>query len=276
MAQQPKVFKKNYLDLDNTKPTITITDATATNNGQSFVNFMRNRDNSSGWITTGSNDAANTEILIDLVDQREMDTIILVLHNFDSYTIQYSTDNITYNDFSTAINQTSVTDTTSEHTFTPVETRYIKIIITGTQVTDDDKRLNQLILTSKIQSGQFIGWPKFKRSTIDNDKKVTTTLSGKVHIKESTGGYSTRLELTAWPESAQDDLTMLEDMFFNELEGFLFWPCGGDDEQFRSKRVGFRKQDIYLCKIGSEYQIDWYQDTYKLGQNISVNIVEVI
>src|SRR4051812_33469430 len=103
MAQQICVFKKNLIDLSNTNGVLTVTDATATNNGQTFVDFIRNRNNSSAWLTTGSNDAANTQIDVDLGETRDITDIILVKHNWKAYTIKYSTDGVSYSDFTSAI-----------------------------------------------------------------------------------------------------------------------------------------------------------------------------
>jgi len=75
-------FEKNKIDLDNSDASITITDGTATDTGGDFVDQVRNRNNYSGWATTGSNDAANTQIDIDTTDQVTVDTLFLLQNNF--------------------------------------------------------------------------------------------------------------------------------------------------------------------------------------------------
>ena len=52
MSQQIKIMEKNVLDISNSVVTITSTDDVAVNQGQSFVDLLRDRKNSSGWSTT--------------------------------------------------------------------------------------------------------------------------------------------------------------------------------------------------------------------------------
>jgi len=101
-GQAPSFFRKNRIDLDVDGITITVTDATATDKGDNFVDFVRNRKNSSGWATTGSNDAANTEFLIVSTDEYSLTDIFLFNHNFKAYTIQYWNGS-SFVDFSTPI-----------------------------------------------------------------------------------------------------------------------------------------------------------------------------
>lgn len=275
MSQQPKVFKKNYLDLDYGSISISITDSVATNTGQNFVDFMRNRNNTSGWMTTGSTDAANTEIDVTIGNTREIDTIIIVGNNFKNYKIE-NWNGSAFVDFSTPINITDNTETTNEHFIGAQDVTRFKITVNSTQTADADKRISQLIATRKVGNGQFIGWPEFDNSRIDFQKKTTKTLSGKVHLKESIGGFSTRLRFRAWPKEAHDDFTMLEYMYYREKLGFLFWPSGGDDTQFTSKRRLFKKEEIYLCRCTNQFQLEWYKNLYSSGLNMNVDIEEVI
>jgi hypothetical protein len=111
MAQQIKFFRKNYIDQSYSNITLTVTDATASDTGSSILTYLQNRKNTSAWLTTGSADAANTQLDIDWGTSLDLDTLILVKHNFDAYTIQYWNGSA-YVDFSTAINESSLTPTT--------------------------------------------------------------------------------------------------------------------------------------------------------------------
>ena len=106
---------------------ITVTDTTATNNGQSFVDYVRNRKNSSGWVTTGSNDAANTTLVVELGDSKDLDLIALIGHNLKAYTIQYWNGS-SYVDFSTAISETANTSYNNYHSFDTVRTNKFRIV----------------------------------------------------------------------------------------------------------------------------------------------------
>ena len=57
-------LRKNHIDLNRPNPVITITDAAASNTGQDSVIFLRNRNNISGWLTTGSEDATPTVMTV--------------------------------------------------------------------------------------------------------------------------------------------------------------------------------------------------------------------
>lgn len=272
---QPRVFKKNLLDLDFSNVTITITDSVASDTGSSSVDFLRNRNNTSGWMTTGSSDAALTELLIEFNDEVEMDSIILVGHNIKAYTIQrWSDSDSDYVDFSTAISVTDNAKDTTAHYFDLVSISKFKIIIQGTQTADEDKRISQLIAAEQIESGKFKGWPDFSKPTLDFSKKKKETLSGKVHVSQSTGAYKTKLSFRKWPES--DDIKILSSLFFKQYLGFLFWPCGGDEDQFRHSVDGFRLRDIYHCRVTSEWNPEWDQALYQSGVNINVEIMETI
>ena len=72
MADSPIIiWERNKIDLTNPNVVITVTDATADNDGQDFVDLMRNRRNDSGWATTQSNDAANTQLDIVMSEEPE-------------------------------------------------------------------------------------------------------------------------------------------------------------------------------------------------------------
>lgn len=168
MGNQIIWFEKNKLDQDNESASITVTDLVAENDGAEFVDRMRNRDNRSAWMTTLSTDAANTQLDIDLGEDEFISDIILVKHNFKSYTIQYW-NGTTYINFSTVIAPTNDQNSTSHFNFNKIESSKIRIVIFGTQVADDDKELFQLIITDRI--GQLNGWPEISGTEFDTTKK---------------------------------------------------------------------------------------------------------
>jgi hypothetical protein len=116
MGQNPKVFKRSHIDIASTNVNLTVTDSVASNTGQSFVDKIRNRNNFSGWGTTGSNDAAGTTLEADFIDQKSIDTIILTGHNFETYTIE-KWNGSSYVAFSEAISESSYASNFSAHEF---------------------------------------------------------------------------------------------------------------------------------------------------------------
>lgn len=272
MANQIIFFRKSLMDLDNSNITITVTDTTATNNGQDYVSYMRNRKNDSAWLTTGSNDAANTTLVVDFADSVDMTDILLVGHNLGAYTIQYWT-GVAYADFSTAIAETVNTESTNHHNFTSVASNRIKIIITGTQAADEDKYIKQLIVSRKIGNGQLEGWPLIKRPMISTSKKATKMLSGKVNLIESIDSFSATLSVKNW--NVDNDLDIIEEIYFKH-SGILMWPCGGDEAQFSTQRIGYRKEDIYLVRPTNEWTPELYKGIYSSGVKVDLKLAEAI
>lgn len=272
MSQQIKVFNKNKLDLTYTNASISVTDATATYDGSDIVNYLRNRNNYSAWATTNSNDAANTTLVCNFGDVVSLTDIILVKHNLKSYTIKYW-DGSAYQDFSTAISETINTETTTFHSFDQVNTERIQIIITGTMTANDDKILRQLIATSKVLTGQLQGWPEIKKPTHTTGKRINTMLSGKINVVETLSSFSMQLSVKNWNIDA--DLSIVEQFYFGR-RGFLISISGGDEDQFSHKRIGYRKEDIYLMRAVDDYEPEWNSFVYKNGIKLSISLRESI
>jgi len=270
MGQQIKIFEQNKIDISNDNCTLTVTDSIATDDGQLIVNYIRNRNNNSAWLTTGSTDAANTSIEMDMADSESIDHIILISHNFKNYTIQ-KWNGSAYEDFSPAIAVTNGTATNTQHTFTEVATSKIKIVITACQVTDDDKVLKQMIV-SKLKR-QFTAFPEVSDMKHDSNRTVSKMLSGKNNFIAQVGSTSVTLSLDYW--SNDSDLIALEQIFLDRLP-VLVWVCGGDETQFKFRRVGYRMEDIYLMRPSNDYSPQWFKSVYTTGIKLKVNFVEVV
>lgn len=264
-----KFYEKNIIDLDKTLVEITVTDAVADNNGQAFVDLMRNRNNTSGWMTTNSSDAANTTLEIEMVNQEQMDSIILIGHNLKAFTIQYWNGS-SYVDFSTAIDETANTADCSLYSFMEVSTSKVKIIITGAQVADADKKITQLIFTRTI--GEMTSQPIIS-PVISKSRKVVAYPSGKKHIVKQVDAFSARVKLNNVKDD--NDLTLIETLFDSHF-GFIFWPSGGTQTQFDNERVGWRLKDIYLVNVTNEYKPEFAEGFYKHGMPIDLELAEIV
>ena len=71
------------------------------------------------------------------------------------------------------------------------------------------------------------------------------------------------------------DLNLIETMF-DSYNGFLVWICGGDESQFRTQRIGYRKKDIYLMNCKNEYNNEWGNGFYTRGTMIRIDLIEVV
>ena len=269
MSSQIQFLRKNHIDLDRPNPVITITDAVATNTGQTSVDFLRNRNNVSGWVTTDSTDAANTEILITFGDFLDVDFIELVKHSFKDYLIEWQdlTDTwATYVSVSTNAESTTIHELT-----TPVNAKAIRITITAMQTLDQDKELRQLIITEKKY--KLVGWPVIKRPVHSKNRKINKMLSGKVNVIDTRGAFSCELEIKLTGE--ENDLNIHEEVY-EQREGLLLLLSGGDESQFRTKRKGYRNEDIVLVKAVDEYSNPYNSGIYVNGIKIKIKLAETV
>lgn len=268
MPQQITFYKKNHIDLDRPNPTITITDSIATNTGQANVDLMRNRENDSGWLTTNSTDAANTEILIDLGDHQDIDVIMLLKMNFKDFDIDYwdigSGVWVTYESVTNNTNENYISENT-------VNTNQIRITINSTQTADADKVMRQLIITEKYGVGQFEGWPVIRNPRTSRNKRVNKTLSGRSNVVQNRGSFSVSLSVDFL--TSDSDLTLIENIFLS-VEGVLIHLSGGDESQFKNSRIGYRLEDIYLVKATNELENSYEQGIYSNGIKVRMNLEE--
>lgn len=264
MSEQIVFFEKNKADFSNVDVTATATEAS------DLALYVLNRSNFTGWMTTDSVDANNTELEINLNDFKSVTDLILLKHNFKAFTIQWW-DGLAWNNFTPAINETNNTSDNNYYEFSSVLASKFKVTITGTQVANDDKYLAQFIVTEKI--GQLAGWPVIKNALHSRNKVLSKTLSGKQHVAENVGAFAIDLSVVEWKSDA--DLTLVETLY-SKNEGFLVWLCGGDETQFSSIRQGYRFEDLYLMKTTNDYAPNWVAGMYKRGLKIDIKLSEVI
>jgi hypothetical protein len=264
------VFEKNKIDLDNTDGVITITDATATDDGQSIADYMRNRNNYSGWATTGSNDAANTEVEFDFGSILTITDILIVKHNLKSYEIEYW-DGAAYQSFTPAINETTNQEDTTHHTFNSTATQKVRLTVTGTMTADSDKIIAQFIATERI--GQFQTIPRIEDPELSKERRSVKLISGKQRIIRTAGAFKVGLSCDNLVN--ENDLSIIEAMF-DAYNGFLIWLCGGDEAQFRTLRQGYRLEDIFLMACANDWKPEFDEGFYGRGINIDIELVEVV
>jgi len=267
---QIKFFKKAISDIDNPNIDITVTDSVASSTGLDIVNFIRNRNNRSAWRTTDSTDAGTTTLTIDMADTENFNRIFLLKNNWGAFTVKYWS-GAAYIDFSTPISEAINAEDNNYYEFDAVDSNKIQIIITGTQVANEDKELYQLIITS--EEGQLNAWPEISNPRHVSLKQKTTMLSGKINVIESVGRFSCSLKVPYWKNDA--DLTLVEDIYFNRLP-VLVWLCGGDETQFRTIRRGYRLEDIYLMRPTNDYSPKWYSGVYSTGLELNIKLDEVV
>lgn len=267
---QIKFFLKSHIDLDRPNPVLSVTDAVALNDGAAYLKYLRNRNNNSGWNTTDSTDAANTQLLFEMFDLQKVDMVMLVVHNFKNYLLEYW--DILTGTWQTYVNVTNNTLETTIHEIS-IETDKMRLTILNTIIADDDKSLRQMIITEKFIYGQLQSFPQIKAPVSSVNKKRSTALSGKSRIVETRGSFSASLEVKFLV--IDNDLTLIENLFFHR-EGVLMLLSGGLESQFRSQRIGYRNKDICLVRPINELELPWTEGVYINGIAIKINVDEVI
>lgn len=270
MGSQIKFYEKNYIDIDNELGAISASDTVATNDGQLGVNFLRNRNNRSGWITNDSDDTAITQLIFNIGDIKPVDTIALIGHNFKEYDIRY------IDSFGAFIDLLTETNDAKENTileFEEIQTSAIYLRIYATQVANEDKRMNQTIITNKFGVGQLEGYPVIKNPRFDKNRKVSNMLSGKLYIAESLGGFSCSLDVESY--NSDRDTSLFED-FYETRRSLLVNLSGGDEDQFLFKRNGYLNSNFFLMRPVNNYQPEWDKGVYTTGIKFSMKLEEVV
>lgn len=263
MSQPIIFFRKNWADFERSNISVSATE------GSSTASYILDRSNRSAWGTSGSVDSNNTQMIVNMGDVGTIDSILLLKHNFKSFLLEYL-DPIS-SIWTTIASPTGVTTGSSFYKFQAIQTSQIRLTIYGTQVANTDKVLCQFIATSQI--GQLQGWPIISKPTLARNLVEKKMLSGKSYVLQNVGYYAASLSVQNWSSPA--DLGVVEALF-NNSEGFLYWPCGGDQTQFSSVRQGYRMEDIYLVRCKNEFSPEWAQGLYKAGMKMQLDLVEVI
>lgn len=270
MSEQIKIFKIPFSDLSNPNFSITINDPVASDIGTEIIPFMRNRNLTSAWSTTGSNDSANTEIVCELSDSPNINDIFLIGHNLKDFTVEYF-DGTNYVLLDTVSGNTD--DFYHLNLDYPISSTIIRFTITGTITADDDKRITRLMIVERMLTGQFQDWLVIQDAEQSKIKKKNQMLSGKYFISDSVGAFTVTLRSRGITN--QGDIDIIEQMFLSR-SGFMLWLSGGDEAQFRFKLTGYRRQDFYIMKPERDYIAEYYKGLYRSVVPQNIRLVETV
>ena len=84
-----------------------------------------------------------------------------------------------------------------------------------------------------------------------------------------------KCELEIKLSGEENDLNMHEELY-EQREGLLLLLSGANEDQFRTKRKGYRNEDIVLVKAIDEYTNPYYKGQYPNGIKIKIKIAEVV
>jgi hypothetical protein len=264
MPKQILFFRKSRADLSFEEVTVTASE------GQEMAKSAFARGNLTAWLTSDSLDANQTTFTIDFSEERTVSDILLLKHNFKSFTVQWW-NGLSYQDFSPPISESTNLKGSSYYSVSAVSTQLIRLTVYSTQVPDQDKFLYQFIATEKL--GRLNAWPVIKAPLLSRNRLKSKSLSGKMNIIENIGSFSCSLEIPALSNS--QDLDLIERLY-GANESFLVWLCGGDENQFKTIRQAYRMEDIYLMKCSDEYSPEYLRGVYTSSIKIDMNLQEVI
>lgn len=270
MSEQIKILNLPTSDISNPNFEINIYDAVASDTGQAIVDYMRNRNLTSAWATTGSSDIGMTRIECVSGDAFNVTDIMLVGHNFKAFAIEY------FDGMVWILLQfyTHNADDFTHLSIDSIETTGIRIIVYETMTANEDKIMVRLVITNKIESGQFVSWPIIDKPTQQIIRKESKMLSGKSFISESAGAFSVKLKWDGGINN-QNDIDIIERMFLYRRP-FMIWLSGGDETQFRFTMIGYRRQDLYIMKCKKDYTNGYYKGMYGKIVPQTIELIEVV
>lgn len=140
MTAEPKIFTKNYLDPGDGIAAATL--FAGSGNG-SILNIV-DRDSQSLWASSGAaSDATVVEIFGSFfagLVQKTIDTLIILNHNLATFTLSYW-DGTAW----VALSPVSVSVANTIYSFTPVSTTGIRLTMSATRTTNQEKTIGQLM-----------------------------------------------------------------------------------------------------------------------------------
>lgn len=258
-----KFFKKNQ-GFDGT---------VSATSGDGASKFILDLDVDTYWTSVGSSDAETETITIQFDGSKTLDRILLLDHNFKSFTVKYY-DGSSYVAFAnvigiggtslSGITETAFAKDSSYYEFDSVTTLSIQIAVTTTQTTNAEKYLSQAIATKEL--GTFVGYPEVSSIELTRNTRLKKTLSGRFSVQKSqqTLGYNIKFKNYPSSDVYNVDIDLALTLFETE-DPFLIYPCGGryESKHFNYQLPGFRLRDCILSQIRKSYKLKYVKNIYK-------------
>lgn len=234
------------------------------------------------WRSIGSDDTV-TETLTITFDETTIDRLFLIDHNWKDFNIKYDVLGVWTHFASvrgldgskTNITETAFADDTAYYEFTPVTTAKIQIQVTKTQTADEQKRINQIIVTEEI--GTLAGFPKIKGTLIDRNLRSKEMLSGKRLVQKSEQSFKVNLDFDDYPGSYTADVDLIFGLQDRE-DNFIIWICGGrrGTQYFRTQMPGYRLRDVYTVQLIAGLDPIYGKNIYKGMINFTAKFEEAV
>lgn len=251
--------------------------------GQAAAERCLDRNPITYWRSVLSDDTITEELEIIFPSNQTFDRILLLDHNFKSYNIKYFSGG-TYVHFASVsgldgslsnITETVYSKDTSYYEFTQVTSSKIRIQITETQVADDQKYLNQCIVTTEL--GTLVGHPDIKGTELNRQLRNEKMLSGRVLTQKSDEVFEVDLDFKTYPASLEDDIDLMFQLHDSE-NTFLIWLCGGKygSNYFKNQMRGYRLRDVYNVQMISSVKPIYSNNVFMNTVNLGVQFKEAV
>jgi hypothetical protein len=233
------------------------------------------------WRTSGSSDAVTETYELTFPADTTFDRILLVDHNFKSFNIKYDVAGV-WTHFASVtgisgslsnITESTFDQDTAYYEFTQVTAPKILISVTTTQVTNAEKYLAQVIVTSEL--GTLQGFPIIKSTELNRNLRVEKMLSGRVLTMKSDEAFSVNIDFKDYPPSLSADIDLMMGLHDRE-QNFLVWLCGGKfgSTRFKKQLRGYRLRDVIPVQLTSAMKLSYSSNVYMNPINFSVELEE--
>lgn len=237
----------------------------AIDNQENNIDALVNRDPLWVWESSGSDDTDDITFTIEFDRSREVSSLLLLGNNLKEFTLQRRDG---AGAWIAVLSETSNVDVDYFNEFSPVTTDAVRLIMSKTMVSDEEKTIREFIVTKSI--GQLEGYPKL-RFSVSGASQQKTMFGGKT--KFVANEVSHNLDLTFKDHIGDNDRDLFKTLL-SLTESFLVWPCGGDETQFAHGDIGYRRGDVYLMGVARGANHEFTKNLYFSGFNSSLRLSE--
>lgn len=254
--------------------------------GNASANFALDRNTNTYWRSVSSNDTVTETFQITFASNQTLSRILLLDHNWKQFTVKYDLSGV-WTDFASVvgldgalgggISETAFADDSAYYEFTPVTTGKILITVTKTQTANQDKYLNQAIVTTEL--GTLVGYPNVKDVTYQAFPRIQKVLSGKDIVQKSEQGFQCKLDFSNYPpdSNGSPDFDLMASLFDRD-DNFMIWLCGGrrGSTYFKYALRGFRLRDCPTVQMVTPLSVNYTENVYINPLNLSCEFHEAI
>lgn len=272
-----KFFQRSLSLFSDEQLTVSATSGTAS------AQRALDRNKVTYWRSVGSNDTVTETFEITWDNDVTFDRLLLIDHNFKEFNVQYDVAGV-WTHFASVtgiggslanISETTFSEDSAYYEFTQVTTDKIRLQVVKTQVANDEKYLNQLIVTNEL--GTLEGYPDISGVEWSRNERSKKMLSGRTLSLKGEETFKCSMNFRNYPASLSNDIDLIFSLFDSE-ETFLLWLCGGryGSDYFRKALRGWRLRDVFSMQTVGGINPDYTSNSYILPVNFKFNMVESV